>query len=180
MALKPTIFKFTVSISDLDRHYYDTLSITVAQHPSETIERMMTRVLAYCLNAGEGLVFTAGLSIPDEPDIWAKSLDDQLLLWLDVGEPSFERIKKASRLSPAVKIYSFNSKSDIWWQQEEKKFSPLNVDIYQFSWSSIQSLALLIERSMEFSITLSDKSIFVATPLGELEILYSILQEKML
>ncbi len=178
MALKPTIFKFTVSISDIDRDYYNTLDLTVAQHPSETTERMMARVLAYCINASDHLVFTTGLSTPDEPDIWSRSLDDQLLLWLDVGEPSFERIKKASRLSPVVKVYSFNSKSDVWWQQEQPKFSSLAVDVYQFPWSSIQSLASITERSMVFSITLSDKTAFVAAPLGELEVTCSVLQEK--
>ena len=80
MALKPTIFKFKISLSDLNRNHYDTLNLTVAQHPSETAERMMVRVLAFCINAQEHLVFTPGLSAVDEPDLWVHTLDGQLAL----------------------------------------------------------------------------------------------------
>jgi uncharacterized protein YaeQ len=58
MALKPTIFKFAIVLSDIDENQYLDLNLTVAQHPSETIERMMMRLLAYCLNAEDGLEFT--------------------------------------------------------------------------------------------------------------------------
>lgn len=170
MALKPTIFKFTLSLSDLERGYYDTLNLTVAQHPSETTERMMTRVLAFCLNASEHLQFTAGLSTPDQPDISEHSLDGQLLLWVDVGEPAFERIKKASRLAKAVSVYSFNSKSDVWWRQEGEKFKPLGVNVMQFPWPSIEALAKLAQRTMEMSVTITADSVYVAAPLGEVDV----------
>ena len=77
----------------------------------------MVRVMAYCMNAQEQLVFTKGLCAVDEPNIWVRTLDYQLALWIDVGEPAVDRIKKATRLSTAVKVYSFNSKSDVWWNQ---------------------------------------------------------------
>ncbi|AGH45888.1 hypothetical protein C427_3780 [Paraglaciecola psychrophila 170] len=98
MALKPTIYKFKLSVSDLNHDYFDSLNLTVALHPSETKERMMVRVLVFCLHAYQDhenlMAFTKGLSAIDEPDIWLRGLDDQLYLWVDVGEPSFERIKK--------------------------------------------------------------------------------------
>ena len=75
MAIKPTIYKLTVSLSDLDRQVYDSLSLTIARHPSATIERMAVRVMAFCLNVREQLVFSKGLSDTEEPDIWAHSLD---------------------------------------------------------------------------------------------------------
>ena len=99
MALKPTIYKLRISLSDINRNFYDALNLTIAQHPSETLERMMARILAFCINAQEHLEFTKGLSAVDEPDIWVKSLDDQITLWIDVGEPAVDRIKKASRIS---------------------------------------------------------------------------------
>ena len=80
MALKPTIYKSRISLSDIDRHYYAALNLTLAQHPSETLERMMVRVLAYCINAQEQLAFTRGLCAVDEPDIWARTLDNQIAL----------------------------------------------------------------------------------------------------
>ena len=170
MALKPTIYKFNVALSDLNRNYYDTLHLTVAQHPSENSERMMTRVLAFCLNAQENLTFTKGLSAIEEPDLWVRSLDDQLLLWVDIGEPAVDRIKKASRQARATKVYSFNSKSDVWWEQNKHKLQRLNVSIYQFQWQDIQSLASLVERTMDCSVTITGNSAYIATALGECEI----------
>ena len=57
MAIKPTIYKFRLTLSDFCREHYDTLDLTVALHPSETIERMLARVLAYCVNAQPQLAF---------------------------------------------------------------------------------------------------------------------------
>ncbi len=43
VALIPTIYKLRITLSDIDRVYYDSLNLTIAQHPFETLERMMTR-----------------------------------------------------------------------------------------------------------------------------------------
>lgn len=177
MAIKPTIFKFRISLSDLNRDYYDTLNLTVAQHPSETIERMMVRVMAYCINAQENLAFTKGLSTVEEPDIWVKTLDDQIALWVDIGEPNVDRVKKATRLAKAVKIYSFNTKSDVWWEQGQSKFKQYDVSFFRFNWEPIQSLAQLVERTMDFSVTITGDSAYLATALGECEVTWEPLQQ---
>lgn len=170
MALKPTIFKMNINLSDLNKDRYETISLTVAQHPSETTERMMARVLAYCLNAQEFLSFTKGLSVADDPDIWAKNFADEFLLWIDVGEPAFDRIKKASRKAKETKIYTFNSKSDVWWLQSQGDFSKLQVEVYQFVYGQIQTLATMVTRSMSLSVTISGDSLYVAGDSGECEI----------
>ncbi|WP_354624520.1 YaeQ family protein [Psychromonas sp. MME2] len=177
MALKPTIFKMNINLSDLNRDVYETLNLTVAQHPSETLERMMARVVAYCLNAQEFLSFTKGLSVADDPDIWAKGLDDQFLLWIDVGEPAFERIKKASHQAKQVKVYSFNSKSDVWWKQSQADFATVKVEVNQLQFVQIQALAKLVKRTMDFSVTITGDSAYIATELGECEISCLNLQE---
>lgn len=176
MALKPTIYKLKISLSDLNRDYYDTLDLTVAQHPSETLERMMARVLVFCINAEEHLAFTKGLSAVEEPDIWTRTLDDQLSLWIDVGEPTVERVKKATRLAPVVKVYSFNSKSDVWWKQGQAKFNELKASVFQLQWAGVQTLATLAQRTMDLSVTISGESVYVATELGEGEISWVALQ----
>lgn len=177
VALKPTIYKLRISLSDINRNYYDTLNLTLAQHPSETIERMMVRVLAYCINAQEHLTFTKGLSEVDEPDLWVRSYDDQTLLWIDVGEPAVDRIKKISHTSKEVKIYSFNSKSDVWWSQVHNKMNVLPVSVYRFEWKDVQTLAALVERTMDMSVSITGDSAYVATEQGECELGWSILQE---
>jgi uncharacterized protein YaeQ len=176
MASSSKICKLKISLSDIDRNHYDTLSLTVAQHPSETTERMMVRILVFCINARENLEFTKGLCAVDEPDIWAHSLDGQLLLWIDVGEPSIERVKKASRIAGEVKVYSFNRKSIPWWEQGRDKFARLKASFYRFDWQNIQSLAALYQRTMQLSITITGDSAYVATGLGECEVSWLTLQ----
>ena len=180
MALKPTIYKFTLALSDLEHDYFTELNLTVARHPSENSERMLARVLAFCLHAkddSDGLMsFTKGISSADEPDIWRRSLDDQLQLWLDVGEPAFERLKKASRQAKQCFVYSFNSKSPVWWQQSSAQLSELKLHVRRFNWSQIQQLAAQIERTMEWSVTLSGHSIYVATATSQTEIEWQELQ----
>ena len=174
MAAKPTIYKLTIAISDFNRNYYDSVSLTVALHPSETLERMMTRVMAYCLNAQENITFAKGLSNVEEPDIWVKTLDDQVKLWVDIGEPAPDRIKKCSRLAPEVKVYSFNSKSNVWWEQSKSKVQQFsNVKFYQFDWQQIQLLATFVERTMDWSLSISGDSIYVAAANQEVELLVS-------
>ncbi len=91
MAQKATIFKADLSIADMDRHYYADHALTLALHPSETPARLMLRLAAFALNATENLSFTRGLSAEDEPDIWQKSLIDEIELWIELGLPDERR-----------------------------------------------------------------------------------------
>ncbi len=177
MALKPTIYKFRISLSDLNRDYYDTLNLTIAQHPSETMERMLVRFLAYCLNTQERLTFSKGLSSPEEPDIWARSLDGKILTWIDVGEPAIDRIKKATRIASVVKVYCFNTKADVWWQQSQEKFKQLDCTVTRFQWEEIQAMAALVQRTTDLSLTITGDSAYIATELGEFELSWRLLQE---
>lgn len=180
MALKPTIYKFKLSVSDLNHDYFDTLNLTVALHPSETKERMMVRVLVFCLHAYQDdqnlMSFTKGLSAIEEPDIWVRSLDDQLLLWIDVGEPSFERIKKSCRLAKQTYVYSFNSKSKAWWKQSQPQFAALPVSVLSFEWQEVQALSELLNRTMDLSVTLSGESAFIAAQHNQVEVNWQTLQ----
>jgi len=177
MALKPTIFKMNINVSNLDDDIYENIPLTVAQHPSETTERMVARILAFVLNNQEFLSFTTGLSEADDPDIWAKNYSDEFLLWVDVGEPSFERIKKAARQAKVAKVYSFNSKSGVWWKQSAKDFATINAQVFQFEFEQIQQCAAFIERTMEMSITITDNILYIATEKGSCEVNLTTLQD---
>src|SRR3546814_18766052 len=116
MATKSTIYKAELQLSDMDRHYYATHALTLAQHPSETEERLMIRLLAFALHADDALEFGRGLSSDDEPDLWRKSLSGEIELWLDLGQPDESRIRKACGRSRAVVVVtSGGRRADIWW-----------------------------------------------------------------
>ena len=177
MALKPTIYKMKIALSDLDRAVYESLSLTIARHPSETLERMVVRVLAFCFNSQDELTFCKGLSDTEEPDLWRHSLDGKLELWIDVGEPDLERIKKATRLGAEVKVYTFNSKASTWWELNRSGLAKLSALLYQFQWEQIQALANIVERTMDISITITEGTAYVAAEQGEFEVLLTTLQD---
>ena len=100
MALKATIFKAQLQLADMDRNVYADPSMTIARHPSEADERMMIRVLAMALNwpadTSEGtLELAKDMWEPDEPALWHKSFSDEIMHWVEVGQPDDKRIMKA-------------------------------------------------------------------------------------
>lgn len=171
MALKPTIYKANVTLSDMDRDHYDQRLLTLAQHPSETLERMMVRLLAYCLNAAPELSFTRGLSTIEEPDLWQRSLDDQVLHWIEVGQPDPERLKKASNQARQVSVYAFGKSADTWWQQNREAVERVaRTAVYQFAWDDIQQLAGMVTRTMDLSVTITEQQLYISLGEQSLEI----------
>ena len=83
MAAKATIYKALLNIANMDSHYYAEHNLTMAKHPSETDLRLMIRLVAFILNADEGLEFCKGISQEDEPDLWKKSLGGEITLWIE-------------------------------------------------------------------------------------------------
>ena len=164
MALSATIHRCTLQVSDLDRGYYQTHTLTVARHPSETDERMMARVLAFALNADEGLSFTRGLSQDDEPDLWQHSLSDELLLWIEIGQPDEKRIKKACSRSDRVVIYCHQHRAaTVWWKQiapRLERFSRLSV--FKLPDGIGAELAALAKRNMDLQCTIQDGEIWLS------------------
>lgn len=177
MALKPTIYKFELALADMDRDCYESLSLTVAQHPSETVERMLVRVLARCLWHHERLAFTRGLSENDEPDLWQKSLDGRIERWIEVGEPSLDRLKKASRLAENVNVLSFNTRTDVWWRQLSDKLPNSTASVYRLDRGEVSALAALIGRTADLSVTISRPSLFVAAEGGQIDLSLETLRE---
>src|SRR5262245_22975078 len=102
MATGSRIYKAEVEIADMDRNYYQSHSLTLACHPSETDERMMIRLLAFVMYANEHLEFGRGISTQGEPDLWLKDLTGSIDLWIDVGSPDEKDIRKASGKSKRV------------------------------------------------------------------------------
>jgi uncharacterized protein YaeQ len=167
MAISSTIIKLTLNIADMDRHYYQTHELTVAQHPSETELRFMTRVIAFVVNANESLAFTKGLSTDDEPDLWQKTLTDEIECWIDLGQPDEKRIRKACGRASKVIIYTYNKrKSHIWWEQQATKLDRFdNLTVFHIDAPNVESL---VQRNMELQcniqegeITLSDDAVTV-------------------
>ncbi|ASP49210.1 YaeQ family protein [Cognaticolwellia beringensis] len=164
MALKSTINKATIHLSDMDRNYYDTIQLTIAQHPSENDRRMMIRLIAYVLNASENLQFGKGVSDEDEAAIWRVNYSDVIELWIELGQLDEKRLKKACNRAQEVKLYCFGTSVDTWWQQSKSKLNQFNkLSIERFSEETSQALELLADRSMEFQVSIQDGQVWLTS-----------------
>ena len=163
MAIKATIFKVDLQIADMDRNYYADHSLTLARHPSETDERMMVRLLAFTLFAGEGLGFGKGLCVDDEPDLWRKDLTGAIKLWIDVGLPDEKWTRKACGRSERVVVISYGLRpADAWWEQNKGKLARQdNLAVYNLAYEATQALAAMAERTMRLQCTLQDGQVWI-------------------
>jgi uncharacterized protein YaeQ len=164
MALKSTIFKAELQVSDLDRNHFATHSLTIARHPSETDERMMVRLLAFALNADEMLEFGKGLSSEDEPDLVKRDLTGAIDLWIDVGLPDEREIRKASGRSREVKVYLYGGRSAaLWWSQNESALARLNnLSVVEIPEEITEQVTSLAERTMRLDCTIQDAQVWLA------------------
>ena len=164
MAQKATIYKVELSVSDMDRHYYETHNLTVAKHPSETDERLMVRILAFALNAHEHLEFTRGLSTDDEPDIWQKSLSGELDLWLALGLPGEKIVRQSCGKSNEVIIYCYGGKTAaIWWEKIKNKTTRFgNLQVINISENDTRELGKLASRSMKLQVNIQDGDVMAS------------------
>lgn len=164
MAQKATIYKVELSVSDMDRHYYETHKLTVAKHPSETDERMMVRLLAFALNANEQLEMTKGLSTDDEPDIWQKSLSDELELWVALGLPSEKIMRQSSGKSGKVIVYCYGGRTaETWWDKVKNSTTRFdNLQVINLPEKDTNALAELASRSMKLQVNIQDGEVMVS------------------
>ena len=172
MALRATIHKVELHISDADRNYYASHSLTLAKHPSETDERMMARVIAFSLQAQDNLVFSKGLSDTDEPDIWVNDLTDAIQLWIEIGQPEERRILKACGRSDQVIIFCYGGQtSKIWWQGIQHKVARAqNLRVIALPKEAIETLGKWVERGMTMHVNVEDGEMLISTEQGQINL----------
>jgi len=164
MAQKATIYKVELSVADMDRDYYETHNLTVAEHPSETDERLMVRILAFALNAHEQLEFTRGISTDDEPDIWQKSLSGELELWVALGLPVEKIIRQSCGKANEVIVYCYGGRTaEVWWEKIKNNTTRFdNLQITNFSKKDTSELGKMASRLMKLQINIQEGDVMVS------------------
>jgi len=168
MAIKPTIYKASLEISDIDRNYYGTHQLTVACHPSETIERMMLRILAFAINAGDRLEFGADIGDTDEPALWEKDLTGAIKLWIEIGNPDERTILRACGRSGKVIVYSCGRATAPWWNAAKPNLERArNLSVYEISRETADEITRFAERTMKLHCVIQDNEISFGNDNGE-------------
>ncbi|GAA5213251.1 YaeQ family protein [Corallincola platygyrae] len=171
MALKATINKANLEVSDLRRHHYHSYPLTVAQHPSENARRTMLRLLAFALHADEQLQFTRGLCVDEEPELWLKTLSDEITLWIELGLPDFKRLKKACRKAEQVVLYAYGSAFSVWWPENQSQLASLNnLEVIYIPEQASEELAALLDKNMQLQCTIDEEQVWFSTPEQSLSI----------
>jgi len=163
MALSSTIYVFDIRLSDGDRQVYETLSLRVARHPSETAEYLLTRVLAYCREFTEGIAFSnGGLSNPEEPTLSVRDLTGALQAWIEIGAPDAARLHKAAKSAARVAVYSH--KDVAAWMANlagERIHRAEAIKVYAVDRTWLAALAARLERRMAFDLAIADGALYV-------------------
>jgi uncharacterized protein YaeQ len=174
MALGATMYVFDVRLADADRGVNESLTIRMAQHPSETPEYLVTRLLAYCLEFTVGIAFSKGLSDPDEPAISVRDLTGALQAWIEVGSPDAERLHRAAKAAPRVSVFSHRGLDSLVARLDgarihragEIRFRAVDAEL-------LAALVARLERRMSFDLTVADHALYVSlgddTLIGNLE-----------
>jgi uncharacterized protein YaeQ len=179
MASKSTIFRANLQIADMNRHYYQDHTLTIARHPSETDERMMVRLLAYALHADAALEFGQGMSNEEEADLWQKDLTGAIDLWIDVGMPDERLIRKACGRSRQVYIYCYGGRAvELWYEQNRAQLErQRNLTIINLPREATPAMALLVQRTMTLQCLIQDGQINLSDAGNSVEIEPSLLYQ---
>ncbi|WOT06396.1 YaeQ family protein [Shewanella youngdeokensis] len=164
MALKATVFKVSVQIADIDRGYYNDHQLMLAQHPSETDERMMVRLLAFAMHASESLTFSKGMCVEDEPELWDKSLSGEIDLWIEFGQSDEKWLRKACGRAKEVQLITYGGRSvPIWWKQNEAAFARYNnLSITNIPEDAVKSLGQFVGKNMSLQFNICEGQIWIS------------------
>lgn len=172
MALKATIFRASLNVADMDRHYYADHALTLARHPSETDERMMVRVAAFALFADERLEFGRGLSTDDEPALWLRDYDGRIRLWIEVGLPDERILRKAAARADRVVLLAYGGRAaEVWWQAQRDALARLDkLEVRLVPADASAALACMAQRSMQLQASVQDGTLWLSSAETALEL----------
>jgi uncharacterized protein YaeQ len=162
VALTATIYNFDVRLSDVDRNVYESFAIRAARQPSETAAYLLTRVLAYCLEYGEGIAFSRGLAEPDEPPLAIRDLTGALQTWIEIGAPDAGRVHKASKAARRVVVYTHKDAALLVRQLSSERIHRADaVEIYAVDRTLLAELATRLERRMVFELAVTNRHLYL-------------------
>lgn len=163
MALTATIYNFDVELADNDRNVYESLALRVAQHPSESDEYLIARVLAYLLEYREGIEFSRGVSDPDEPVISIRDLTGKITAWIDIGTPDAARLHKAAKTGARVVVYCH--KEGTQWLKGLAAAAihrAGELELYAIDRGFIAEMVARLDRRVAFSLSITDREMYLS------------------
>jgi uncharacterized protein YaeQ len=102
-----------LALSHVDRNVQLEKALVLSRHPSESLERVTLRVLAFCLLADETLApAPGGVSEGDAPDLQAHDATGALLVWVRCGGADPELVRKVINHNAQAAVHVVFSRPD--------------------------------------------------------------------
>ncbi|HEX7139087.1 MAG TPA: YaeQ family protein [Vicinamibacterales bacterium] len=163
MALQATIYNFDIELADSDRGVYESLALRVARHPSESEDHLIARLLAYLLEFVDGLVFSRGISDPDEPAMAVRDPTGAVDTWIDVGTPDAARLHKASKAARRVVAYTHKDPRQFLNRLAGEKIHRADkLELYAIDRALVSALVARLDRRVAFSVSIAERELYVA------------------
>ena len=107
---------------------------------------------------------TRGLSTDGEPDIWQKSLSDELELWVALGLPSEKIIRQSCGKADEVVIYAYGGRTaDMWWEKVKNSTTRFdNLQVLNLSEADTTALGELASRAMKLQVNIQDAEVMLS------------------
>jgi uncharacterized protein YaeQ len=163
MALTATMYHFQITLSDVDRGVYEALDLRIARHPSETMRYLVTRTLAYCLSFEDGIAFSkGGLSSAEEAPLSVRDRTGVLQAWIDIGQPSAERLHKASKAAGRVALFTH---VELPLLLKEAAARPIHrveqIEVWRLDAAFLDALAAKLGKNEKFELVRTDGQLYV-------------------
>ena len=164
MALPSVRMEFRVSLANVDRGVERNEPVILARHPSETMERVVSRVLAWCMLNEEGIAFGPGLCEPDEPDLFVRE-GDRYRTWIACGSARWDNVRRAIRANAGVKAHVVLSdprrRDELLAEIGEGSKEARALTIWTLDRALVTSLAAREDRRRKWEVTISDAHCYV-------------------
>src|SRR3954463_2008934 len=160
MALTATIYNLRIELADIDRGIYETLDLCIPRHPSETIEYMFMRVIAYCLEYGDGIALTQGVAAGNEPAVVIRDLTGRTTAWIEVGMPDAERLHRGLKLAGRAAVYTHRDVRKLCQQLSATNIPRLaEIPVYAFERKFVEEVAGLVERRSDIALSITEREL---------------------
>jgi uncharacterized protein YaeQ len=162
MAAGATIHTFAVQLADVDRGVYESTTLRVARHPSETDAFMLTRVLAYCLEFDEGITFSEGISATDEPAVLVRDLTGKTTAWIEVGAPDAARLHSGSMQAARTVVYTHRDPAKVAAPWAGRRIHRADeILLYSFDPGFIEQASAALERRNSLTISITERRMYL-------------------
>ncbi|MGQ0618950.1 MAG: YaeQ family protein [Panacagrimonas sp.] len=162
MALTATVYNFAIQLADMDRGVYADFELRIARQPSETAEFMLARVLAYCLEYGEGIELTEGIAAGDLPAVRVRDLTGRVTAWIEVGAPDAERVHRGSKLAGRAAVYTHKDPGQLLGQWSGQRIhNAAEVPLYSFGRGFLSETAPRLQRRTKLAVSVTERQLYL-------------------